>query len=107
MSNMVVVGVILLSAACTLFLRALPFTLLGGKKMVPEKVRYLGRILPPAIMAVLIVYCLRDIQGGVNTDAINKVIAVGSCVLIHLWKRNTLLSIAVSTGIYMVLCAIL
>lgn len=60
MSNEKILLYICVGAVCTIFLRALPFTLLG-KKEIPDKIQYLGKILPPAIMAVLIVYCLKDV----------------------------------------------
>ena len=51
--------IILLVAVCTLITRLIPFVLFGGKRQVPKAVEYLGQILPPAIMATLVVYCLK------------------------------------------------
>ena len=103
MSNAYILGAVLLSAACTLCMRALPFILLSGKRRVPEKIRYLGRTLPPAIMAVLIVYCLRAVPEDFKGQGLDQLIAVGVCMVLHIWKRNTLLSIVVSTGVFMLL----
>ena len=50
--------IIAAAAICTVFTRALPFLFFGGSRGIPEPIRYLGKILPPAIMAVLVVYCL-------------------------------------------------
>ena len=58
-----VLSTILVCALCTQITRWLPFLLFGGKKEVPRLVRYLGTILPAAIMAVLVVYCLKDMPG--------------------------------------------
>ena len=55
MNNVYILVCILISALCTLFLRALPFGILGGNRKIPERIKYLGRILPSAIMVVLIV----------------------------------------------------
>lgn len=66
---------ILVAAACTLLMRALPFTLLGRKREVPKKIRYLGRILPSAIMAVLVIYCVRDIATDFSGKGIREIIA--------------------------------
>ena len=80
-------------------MRALPFTILGKRKQIPEKIRYLGRILPAAIMAVLIVYCLKEFLSG----GYKKLIAAAVCVALHVWKKNTFVSIIGSTAVYMVL----
>lgn len=105
MGNTYILSAILLSAVCTLFIRAVPFALLGGKKKVPERIRYLGRILPASIMAVLIVYCLKAVPEDFTGQGIYQLLAVGVCAALHIWKKNTLLSIVVSTGVYMLLCA--
>ena len=107
MKAVYVVIAIVISAACTLAVRALPFVLMGGDKKIPDSVRYLGKILPSAIMAVLIVYCLRTVPTELSAQSLCQLIAVGVCAAVHIWKRNSLLSILVSTGLYMVLCAIL
>ena len=75
MNDRYVLICILVSAAVTLFMRALPFTILGKRKQIPEKIRYLGRILPAAIMAVLIVYCLKEVPTEFLSGGYNKLIA--------------------------------
>lgn len=95
--------IILVAAVCTFATRLFPFALFGGKKEVPGFVKYLGEILPVAIIGALIVYCLRDFaKGDVNT-ILPQIIAAAATALVHLWKRNTLLSIAVGTIGYMLL----
>lgn len=95
--------IILVAAVCTFATRLFPFALFGGKKEVPKFVKYLGDILPVAIIGILIVYCLRDfVKGDMNT-IIPQIIAVAATAFIHLWKRNTLLSIAVGTIGYMLM----
>lgn len=106
MNNTYLLQAILLSAACTLLVRALPFLLMGGRRRVPEKIRYLGGILPSAIMAVLIVYCLKSVPENFTGQGIYQLVAVGVCAGLHVWKRNALFSIAVSTCVYMILCAV-
>lgn len=95
--------IILVAAVCTFATRLFPFALFGGKKEVPEFVKYLGEILPIAIIGILIVYCLRDFTNGDWNSIIPQIIAVAATAIIHLWKRNTLLSIAVGTIGYMLL----
>ena len=75
MNDRYVLICILVSAAATLFMRALPFTILGKRKQIPEKIRYLGRILPAAIMAVLIVYCLKEVPTEFLSGGYKKLIA--------------------------------
>ena len=101
MNDRYVLIYILVSAAATLFMRALPFTILGKRKQIPEKIRYLGRILPAAIMAVLIVYCLKEVPTEFLSGGYKKLAAV--CVALHVWKKNTFVSIIGSTAVYMVL----
>ena len=88
MTEKYVLITVIICALCTQATRWLPFLLFGGKKEVPRIVRYLGAVLPAAIMAVLVVYCLKGVT---------------PLVILHLWKGNTLASIALGTVCYMVL----
>lgn len=97
------VVVVLVAAAATFATRLFPFVVFGRGKEVPKFVKYLGDILPLAIIGALIVYCLRDFTSGNMNTIIPQVIAVAATALMHLWKRNTLLSIAVGTIGYMLL----
>ena len=97
------VSVVLVAAVCTFATRLFPFALFGGKKEVPKFVRYLGDILPTAIIGVLIVYCLKDFTGGDINVILPQIIAVALTAGVHLWRKNTLLSIAVGTIGYMLL----
>ena len=91
------IAIISVVAICTLITRALPFWVLGGKREVPEVVKYLGKALPPAIMAILVVYCLKGISIFAGSRGIPEFLSIGLVVVLHLWKRNTLLSIGVGT----------
>ena len=93
-----IIGVV---AICTLLTRALPFWIFGGKKDVPNMVKYLGRVLPSAIMVILVVYCLKDINFLEGSRGIPELLAIGMVVVLHMWKKNTLLSIGVGTFVYM------
>lgn len=95
--------IILVVAICTLVTRLIPFVLFGGKRQVPEKIHYLGRILPPAIMATLVVYCLKDADVFSPDHGLPEFLAVLLTALLHAWKRNVLLSIAAGTAFYMFL----
>ena len=93
--------IVLITGVVTVLLRFLPFMAFGKSRS--EFVWYLGRVLPPAVMGMLAVYCLRgvDIAGG--THGIPEGVACVAVVLLHVWKRSTLLSITAGTALYMIL----
>ena len=90
-------------ALVTALLRFLPFLIWNGKRKTPEVVLYLGKVLPYAIMAMLVVYCLKGVSVVTVPYGLPELIAVGVVAALHVWKRNTLLSIIVGTGVYMFL----
>ena len=94
--------IILICGACTLLERALPFLLFRGRE-VPAVVRYLGKVLPMAIMATLVIYCVRDIQFSAPGSFLPYCLGIAVTAALHLWKRNSLLSIAGGTVCYMLL----
>ena len=94
---------ILVSVACTLSLRALPFLIFTKNRPMPEWLRRLGKTLPMAIMAVLVVYCLKDIPAQPIKAGVPQLLGVAIVALTYRWKRNTLLSIALGTVGYMLL----
>lgn len=94
---------IAICAVCTILTRVFPFVLLGGKLGESKFVRYLGQTLPPAVMSVLVIYCLRGINFTSVQHFAPQLISVALVVLLHLWKRNNLLSIGVGTVCYMLL----
>ena len=99
-------AVILVCAGVTAFLRALPFLFFGGRRGVPRLISALGNTLPPAIMAALVVYCLKGVPYGAFSDGAKQLAAAAAVVALHVWKRNTLLSIAGGTALYMLLIRI-
>lgn len=101
--NLHALYIVLICAGVTLLLRALPFMFFGGKGGVPKWIASLGGMLPPAIMAALVVYCLKSVPYGTFADGAFQLLAGAVVVLMHLLKRNTLLSIAVGTAAYMLL----
>ncbi|WP_305151967.1 branched-chain amino acid transporter permease [uncultured Dubosiella sp.] len=96
MNELVLIGVI---ALVTFGTRALPFVVFKNQKS--PFIAYLGDVLPFSIMAMLVVYCLKEVDLLRGNHGICEIIGVASVVLIHLWKRNTLLSILAGTLIYM------
>lgn len=90
-------------ALVTAALRFLPFFIFGGDKPVPEFIQYLGRVLPYAIMSMLVVYCLKGVTLTEAPFGLPELISVLLVVVLHVWKRNTLVSIVGGTICYMVL----
>lgn len=90
-------------ALVTALLRFLPFLIFGENRKTPELVTYLGKVLPYAIMGMLVVYCLKDMTFAAAPYGIPEIIGCAVVALLHLWKRNTLLSIGVGTVCYMLL----
>ena len=96
---------IIVMAAVTLITRLLPFALFD-RVSPPKAVLYMGKVLPPAIIAMLIVYCLRNIDFFSGNRGAPEIAASVSVVLLHLWRRNNLLSILGGTLIYIALVAL-
>lgn len=95
-------AIIAVVALCTFATRLLPFILFSGKKP-PNYVLYLGKYLPAAIISVLVIYCFRNTAVTAWPHGIPEIIAVAAVVLLHLWKRNNLISIGGGTILYMIL----
>lgn len=95
--------IVLVCAGVTLLLRALPFWCFGGKRGMPRWIAALGGALPSAIMAALVVYCLRGVPFGTLSDGMKQLLTAAVVVGLHIVKRNTLLSVAGGTAAYMLL----
>lgn len=88
-------------SAVTVLLRALPF--LVFRKKVPAYVSYLGRVLPPAIIGMLVIYCLKDTAVTTAPFGAPELIAGALVIILQAWKRSALLSILSGTAVYMLL----
>ena len=95
--------IIVLVALTTLATRAIPFILFPDGKEVPEAVKYLGKVLPPAVIGMLVVYCFKSVDVLSVPFGLPEMIACLVVVVLHIWKRNNLLSIGIGTVLYMVL----
>ena len=97
------IAAIAVMAIVTFLTRVLPFLLFDRGESPPKLVLYLGRVLPPAIIAMLIVYCLRGVSSSTPGGWVPQLLCVAVVVALHLWKHNNLLSIFGGTVLYMVL----
>ena len=94
---------ILAVAAGTQLTRWLPFWLFPENKEPPPVVAYLGRVLPAAVMGLLVVYCLKGVTWTASPYGAPELLAIAAVALLHRWKGNVLLSIAGGTALYMLL----
>ncbi len=95
--------IVAVAAAVTMLTRFLPFLIFGENRKTPAAVTYLGKVLPCAIMGMLVVYCLKDIKFLQAPYGIPEILCCLLVAGLHIWKRNTLLSIGVGTVAYMLL----
>ena len=102
MSDFRVLILIMVMALVTMAIRFLPFIVFNGRK-TPEYIEYLGKYLPYSIIAMLVVYCLKGVSVLNKPYGAPEFIAAGIVALLHIWKRNTLLSIVAGTVCYMLL----
>ena len=100
MYNVIMIAV---TALVTMATRFLPFLIFGENRKTPPLIDYLGKVLPCAIMGMLVVYCLKDVSFLSAPFGLPEVIGIVIVALLHLWKRNSLLSIGVGTVSYMLL----
>ena len=92
---------ILAVAAGTQLTRWLPFWLFPENREPPPVVTYLGRVLPAAVMGLLVVYCLKNVTWRAAPHGIPELLAILAVVLLHRWRGNVLISIAGGTALYM------
>ena len=100
MHDVLLIVVAVLVTAATRFI---PFLIFGEKRKTPPIIEYLGTVLPCAIMGMLVVYCLKDVSFLKGSYGIPELIACVVVAALHVWKRNSLLSIGGGTVCYMLL----
>ena len=94
---------ILVVAAGTMLTRFLPFLLFPAGKPTPKYIQYLGKVLPAAVFGMLVVYCLKNVSLLSGSHGLPEAMAIAVVAALHLWKKQTLLSIAGGTVCYMLL----
>lgn len=87
----------------TMITRFLPFLIFPAGKSTPKYIQYLGNVLPAAVFGLLVVYCLKDVSVFSGSHGLPELISIALVVVLHLWKRQMLLSIAGGTICYMLL----
>jgi len=97
-----VIILIAIMAIITILIRVLPFIIFNGKE-TPEAISFPGKYLPYSIIAMLIVYCVKDVSIFNGSHGLPELTAIALVAILHIWKRNTLLSIVCGTVGYMIL----
>ena len=92
---------IAICVAGTMATRFLPFLIFREGRPVPPYVQYLGKALPSAIFAMLVVYCLRNVDFTGGAHGLPELVSIAATAVLHLWRRNMLLSILGGTLCYM------
>lgn len=103
MNELYAAAMIAIIALVTIALRFLPFLIFGENRKTPPLIAYLGQVLPYAIMGMLVVYCLKGVDLTAAPFGIPEAIGCAVVAVLHIWKRNTLLSIGAGTVAYMFL----
>lgn len=98
--QLITIGVIALG---TMITRFLPFIIFPADKPTPKFIKYLGKVLPPAVFGLLVVYCLKNVNVFGGSHGLPELIAILVVIGLHLWKKQMLLSIAGGTVCYMLL----
>lgn len=94
---------ILMVVLGTMLTRFLPFVIFPANKPTPKYIQYLGRVLPSAVFGLLVIYCLKNVSIFTGSHGIPEAISIALVILLHLWKRQMLISIAGGTVCYMLL----
>lgn len=103
MDNLYTTAMVAVAALVTAGLRFAPFLIFGKGRETPPLVSYLGKVLPCAIMGMLVVYCMKDVSFTSAPFGIPEALGCLIVALLHIWKRNSLLSIGVGTVSYMLM----
>lgn len=95
--------IILVIIAGTMLTRFLPFLIFSSDNPTPKYIQYMGKVLPTAVFGLLIIYCLKNVSIFTGSHGIPELISIFIVIILHLWKRQMLLSIAGGTICYMLL----
>jgi branched-subunit amino acid transport protein AzlD len=103
MNNTHSILLVVIISVVTMVLRFIPMWVFGNGQQTPKLIQYMGKVLPYAIMGMLVVFCLKDVSLIRPPYGILELIACMIVVGLHVWKRNTALSIVGGTVVYMIL----
>lgn len=98
--RLITIGMVILGTTLTRFI---PFLVFRADTPTPKYIQYLGDVLPGAVFGMLVIYCLKNVSLLTGSRGIPEFIAIAVVIILHLWKRQMLLSIAGGTVCYMLL----
>lgn len=100
LQRIITIGMVILGTVTTRFL---PFFLFPPGRPAPGYIQYLGKVLPPAVFGMLVIYCLKHVSLLAGSHGIPELLSIACVVALHAWKRKALLSIGGGTVCYMLL----
>ena len=103
MPDSYLIATVAVAAAITAALRFAPFLIFGRGKKTPALITHLGNVLPYAIMGMLVVYCMKDVKIIAAPYGLPELLGCIIVAVLHIWRRNTLLSIGAGTVCYMLM----
>ena len=103
MTTIQVIITLAVIAVVTLLTRGIAFVIFPGNKPIPPFISYLSKVLPFAVIGMLVIYCLRNVSFAAVSNWLPQLLCCGVVVLVHVLKRSTLLSIVCGTVCYMIL----
>ncbi|MBP0963386.1 MAG: branched-chain amino acid transporter permease [Oscillospiraceae bacterium] len=103
MTTLQVIITLAVIAVVTLATRGIAFVIFPGNKPVPPFISYLSKVLPFAVIGMLVIYCIKDITLLSRPHGLPELLGCLATALLHLWKHNNLISIGGGTVIYMLL----
>ena len=95
--------IVLICSLATIILRYFPFIIFPDGKEIPKTVSHLSAVFPGAVIGMLIIFCLKDVNVTAFPFGLPELIAVVFTGVLHLLFKNTLLSILIGTISYMLL----
>lgn len=107
MTSTQMVVTVAVAVAGTVATRFLPYLLFSEGRPVPETVRYLGHVLPPAVFGLLVVYCLRNVSLAAWPFGIPEVVSLAVVAALYAWRRDMLVPMVGGTAVYMLLIRLL
>ncbi|WP_179032484.1 branched-chain amino acid transporter permease [Paenibacillus kribbensis] len=100
LENIITIGMVVLG---TMMTRFIPFILFPSGRPTPKYVQYLGKVLPSAALGLLVIYSVKDVTFFSGSHGMPELISIVVIIMLHLWRRNMLISIAGGTLLYMFL----
>jgi branched-subunit amino acid transport protein AzlD len=100
LENIITIGMVVLG---TMITRFIPFILFPSGRPTPKYVQYLGKVLPSAALGLLVIYSVKDVTFFSGSHGVPELISIVVIIMLHLWRRNMLISIAGGTLLYMFL----